>query len=78
MFFLLLSYDKGIMSEKHKLAGAKRWEGISAKKRSKEMSDLVKRRHSKMTKKQKREYALKMVRAREVKKNNENISNIPA
>lgn len=52
------------MSEKHKLAGSKRWAGVPVEERSKMMSELAKKRQSSMTYAEKVKHAKLMVKAR--------------
>lgn len=52
------------MSEKHSIAGKKRWIGVSDEERSKKMSDLAKLKQAKMSFAQKRKHALMMVKVK--------------
>ena len=56
------------MSENHTLGRKKYWASMTPEQRSLRMADIAKKRQKKLTFKQKRDHALKMVKAREAKK----------
>ena len=56
------------MSENHVLGRKKYWASLSPEQRSARMADIAQKRQKKLTFKQKRDHALKMVAARNAKK----------